>query len=403
LAHDLLEQQVAAVRQIAWRHQHLFELGARGLHPWRRRAPCEAVDLCIIAAGIAAELRIELLPFAAPAEVEHPIAPQHLADGAAVVASEHLGDLRVEITRLRDRGGSAQTETEPPVRGIVGKRVVARNMARCLLERFQVALGPGLAGIDERLVGVGRCCLRSGWLTRRRLPPVGLRCAGRDKHRDAYNQSDGDFADHVVTELSDKQMDSSSSIPRTPSQTPRDFERKRLLMWRESMPAPQRAQADRAIGERLIVDLAQDRVGTLALYWPIRGEPDLACVLARLMAQGWQLALPRVIGRDQPLDFGRWQPGQAMRPVSFGLMLPEPFEPVVPDVLVIPCVGFDRRGYRLGYGAGYYDRTLAARAVRAAGVAYDSCELATFDAQPHDRPLDRVLTETRTLGGNARR
>ena len=198
-------------------------------------------------------------------------------------------------------------------------------------------------------------------------------------------------------------MKSASSIPRTPAQTLRDFERKRLLAWRASIDPGERARADAAIGKRLIDELARHATGTLAVYWPIRGEPDLTGALASAIQQGWQLALPRVIGRDAPLDFGRWTPGQPMCAVSFGLMLPEPFEPAVPDVLVIPCVGFDRRCFRLGYGAGYYDRTLAARAVPAIGVAYDGCELASFDAQPHDRAIDCVLTETRSVRSQALR
>lgn len=193
------------------------------------------------------------------------------------------------------------------------------------------------------------------------------------------------------------------SIPRTREQTLRDVERRRLLAWRMSIDPEQRASADRLIGERLTAELALHAAGTLALYWPIRGEPDLGDALAGIAEQGWRLALPRVIGRAEPLAFGRWQPGQVMRAVSFGLMLPDPFEAVLPDLLVIPCVGFDRSGYRLGYGAGYYDRTLVARDVPTIGVAYDGCELTSFEPQPHDRPLDCVLTETRTVRDNARR
>lgn len=194
-------------------------------------------------------------------------------------------------------------------------------------------------------------------------------------------------------------MESAPSIPRTLLDGSRDFERKRLIAWRQSLDPHQRDQADQRIGERLAqIVLARRPTGVLALYWPIRGEPDLRAVLGSLVEAGWQLALPSVAGRESPLEFGRWQPGQAMRAVSFGLMLPDPFEPVLPDLLVIPCVGFDRRGYRLGYGAGFYDRTLAGRPVPTVGVAYDGCELTAFAAQPHDRPLDWVVTETRTLG-----
>ena len=135
----------------------------------------------------------------------------------------------------------------------------------------------------------------------------------------------------------------------------------------------------------------------LALYWPIRGEPDPRPWLPVLAQLGWRFALPRVAGQGLPLEFGRWTPGQPMRAAGFGLMLPDPFELVLPDALVIPCVGFDARAYRLGYGAGFYDRTLEARPVPAIGVAYDGCELSSFEAHTHDRPLDCVLTETRVV------
>ncbi|MCL4746977.1 MAG: 5-formyltetrahydrofolate cyclo-ligase, partial [Burkholderiaceae bacterium] len=69
------------------------------------------------------------------------------------------------------------------------------------------------------------------------------------------------------------------------------------------------------------------------------------------------------------------------------------------DLIVIPCLGFDARGHRLGYGGGYYDRTLAARALATIGVAYDCLEVRGFDAQPHDRVLDWIVTESRVLAG----
>ncbi len=197
-------------------------------------------------------------------------------------------------------------------------------------------------------------------------------------------------------------MKTQSSIPRASPLTPRDLERRRLVGWRESIDAQTRRMADQAISERLETVLSSLSPGVLALYWPIRGEPDLSGSLDRLARIGWRFALPQVVGRNQPLAFGGWQPGQPMHEVGYGLMVPKPFEAVMPDVLVVPCVGFDRRCFRLGYGAGFYDRTLgdaafAARPVTAIGVAYDGCEITRFATQAHDRPLDCVLTETRLV------
>ena len=79
-------------------------------------------------------------------------------------------------------------------------------------------------------------------------------------------------------------------------------------------------------------------------------------------------------------------------PDRFGIAVPEPFEPVRPALLVIPCVGFDRRGWRLGYGGGFYDRTLAGLDAAAVGVAFEEAEVDGFAPQPHDRRLDAVVT-----------
>lgn len=200
-------------------------------------------------------------------------------------------------------------------------------------------------------------------------------------------------------------MESQSRIPRGPLPTLRDIERRRLIGWRESIDTTTRRLADQAIADRLEAMLGSRAPGVLAVYWPIRGEPDLSGHLDRLARLGWRFALPRVVGRHQALDFGGWTPGQSMRAVGFGLMLPEPFEALAPDTLVIPCVGFDQRCFRLGYGAGFYDRTLgeatrAGRSVLTIGVAYEGCEVTGFEPQPHDRPLDVVLTESRMIRHN---
>lgn len=177
----------------------------------------------------------------------------------------------------------------------------------------------------------------------------------------------------------------------------RDSERRRLLAWRETLPEAVRTAAECGMGKRLVGLVAGWPRGVVALYWPIRGEPRLGSALSELERLGFDLALPRVRGRDLPLDFGRWRPGQAMRAAGFGVMLPDPFEPVTPAYVVLPCVGFSAGGYRLGYGAGYYDRTLVRLAARTIGLAFEACELASFTAQAHDQRLDHLITESRCL------
>lgn len=133
----------------------------------------------------------------------------------------------------------------------------------------------------------------------------------------------------------------------------------------------------------------------LAGYWPIRGEADPRPVLA-----DWDgaVVLPVVVARDTPLTFRRWQSGDALDEGAFGTAHPPEAAPALdPQVLIVPLAGFDRAGNRLGYGGGYYDRTLArlraAGPVVALGLAYGVQELAAIPVEPTDQPLDAVVTD----------
>ncbi len=171
-----------------------------------------------------------------------------------------------------------------------------------------------------------------------------------------------------------------------------------LVEWRMGLPAEERAAAEGAIVTTLLTRLPADPAGRcLGAYLPLRGEPDLLGVLEQWVGRGGTVGLPVVVRADAALEFGRWAPGMAVVREQFGVARPEPFETVVPDLMVIPCVGFDTRCYRLGYGGGYYDRTLAAHRCRAIGVAYDGSEIARFEPGAHDIALTEIVTETRLL------
>jgi 5,10-methenyltetrahydrofolate synthetase len=131
---------------------------------------------------------------------------------------------------------------------------------------------------------------------------------------------------------------------------------------------------------------------TLAVYWPLRGEPDLQAAYARLVQAGAQLALPVVRKRDAPLDFAAWTPGEPMVKDSMGVAVPASLRlAAMPALMVVPCLGFNAQGFRLGYGGGFYDRTLAAvPRPGTVGVAY-ACQAARFDSAPHDVPLDSMI------------
>lgn len=201
--------------------------------------------------------------------------------------------------------------------------------------------------------------------------------------------------------MNDTTPNSGPRIPRTvEAEAERREARNTLIAWRRSMVPEVRRAADAAIGERvdrLLATTAPFGSAVVGAFWPVRGEPDLRESMARWHAAGCTLALPRVVGLDRALAFGRWIPGATMRTAEFDIPVPEPFEALQPSLLIVPCVGFDARGYRLGYGGGFYDRTLGEHSLPAIGVAYDRCEIERFVPGAHDRRMAAIVTEARTI------
>ena len=176
----------------------------------------------------------------------------------------------------------------------------------------------------------------------------------------------------------------------------RKAQRERLLESRMGIPGRERREADRKIISRLEGEVGTIRGAVVSVYWPFRGEPDLRPFMDHVVAQGGRLALPVVVERERPMVFRAWTPGKPLEDGVWGIPIPpEGAEVLAPDVVITPVVGFDRACYRLGYGGGYYDRTLASLPERPlfVGVGYAQAALESIYPQPHDIPLDLVLTE----------
>jgi 5,10-methenyltetrahydrofolate synthetase len=135
---------------------------------------------------------------------------------------------------------------------------------------------------------------------------------------------------------------------------------------------------------------------TIGFCWPFRGEFDARFTIRNFRQHGATAALPEVVAKARPLQFRKWWPGAPMRPGVYGIPVPDGTEIVVPDAAIVPLNGFDEQGYRLGYGGGYFDCTLAATAPRplAIGVGFELARLPTIQPQPHDIAMDFVVTES---------
>ena len=175
----------------------------------------------------------------------------------------------------------------------------------------------------------------------------------------------------------------------------RRVERSRLIAARLAMPAEARREGARLIGAVLDRLLPEPGGLVVAVYWPIRGEPDLREWVASIRSRGARCALPVVAARSAPLVFREWRAEARLVPGVWNIPEPADGEALAPQVVIAPLVGHDHRGYRLGYVAGYYDRTLAACPARpfAIGVGYRAAALAGFEPQPHDIPMDAIVDE----------
>ena len=185
-----------------------------------------------------------------------------------------------------------------------------------------------------------------------------------------------------------------------------------LLARRAALDIDTRKRWDREISAHVMAWWQANRPPMLGVYWALRSEPDLQALYAELADNGVHLALPVVLEKNAPLAFARWQPGEAMAQDKMGIPVPAQLRMLpCPPALLVPCLGYNPERLRLGYGGGFYDRTLVeaaesaeatetaevsgtGRPVRTAtvGIGY-ACMAARFTGDPHDIALDCIITE----------
>jgi 5-formyltetrahydrofolate cyclo-ligase len=174
----------------------------------------------------------------------------------------------------------------------------------------------------------------------------------------------------------------------------RRAERERLLALRQGLPPAER----RHWGERIdgaLLALLLEQPGILGVYWPFRAEFDPRPLIDWAIAAGRGVALPVVVDKTGPLEYRAWRPAEPLVDGVWNIPVPQKREIVTPAVVLAPLVGFDRVCYRLGYGGGYFDRTLAALSPRpfAIGIGFELQQIQTIYPQPFDVPMDVIVTE----------
>jgi 5,10-methenyltetrahydrofolate synthetase len=199
----------------------------------------------------------------------------------------------------------------------------------------------------------------------------------------------------------DNEIMPEQSSPRSPAEITawKKATRTEILQAREALSPDLHRQYNQRILDALSSNFGKLCSGVVGMYWPYRNEVDVRPFADFVLAQGGSAALPVVVAKKHPLEFHAWKPGDAMVEGAYGILRPAQDARVEPDVLIVPLVGFDSACYRLGYGGGFYDRTLSAAAKKPITIAV-SFELARLEStrpQSHDMPMDFVVTETNVL------
>jgi len=176
--------------------------------------------------------------------------------------------------------------------------------------------------------------------------------------------------------------------------------RSAMLAWRGGLDEEERRAAAAGLVETWRLERPVETPTVVSGFWPMAEELDIRPLMIELHNQGCQLALPVVVAKRQPLVFRAWRPGDPLEAGVFGTLHPSPKREVVePDALIVPLLACDEEGWRLGYGGGFYDRTLEAlrakKIVTAVGVGFNAQLLPEVPHGPSDQRLDWLLTDKR--------
>lgn len=166
-----------------------------------------------------------------------------------------------------------------------------------------------------------------------------------------------------------------------------------MVARRAALSAAEHAAFSARMVEHLQAHLRCPKI--FAFCWPVKHEPDVRAVVGTWVGQGARATLPVVVEPDEPLAFREWTPATRLVPDRYGIPTPAEGAWQVPELILLPLNGFDAAGYRLGYGGGFFDRTLAALQPRplAVGVGFEVNRLASIRPESHDQRLDWIITE----------
>jgi 5-formyltetrahydrofolate cyclo-ligase len=173
--------------------------------------------------------------------------------------------------------------------------------------------------------------------------------------------------------------------------------RQSFLERRLQMLPNDRAGAAQAVFDTFFKQVPLAANSVVAGYWPVKAELDALLILRELLRKGHACALPHVTGEGAPLLFRQWDETMPMTTGKYGITEPASKESVVPDIILVPLLAFDAKGHRLGYGAGFYDRTIARlkkqKSVRTIGLAYEMQLYGTLPAEENDVKMDMIITD----------